>query len=366
VSFLVAAKEEESNIAACLASMVSQDYPRLEVIAVNDRSADRTGAIMDELAARHANLRAVHVRELPQGWLGKNNAMRTGLAHASGEWLCFTDADCVQISPRSLRVAMNHALETGSEFLSVLPAHETHGLWERVIQPACSGIMMIWFNPLRVNNPRRSTAYANGAFMLMTRECYEALGGHDAVKTEFNEDMKMAQLAKRVGRRLRVVSNDDLYTVRMYQSLRQTWNGWSRIFYGCFGTWPRLVATAALVVTFSLLPWAALVTTAAARLVTGASTATGQSAPWSGWNLFAWLSAFCCFAQATVMLRFYRLNKTSPWYGLLYPIGAVVGLGALVNAMGRLRKRSTITWRGTTYTAATATAPIPASANPVQ
>lgn len=342
VSFLVAGKEEEANIEACLASMVAQDYPDLQVIAINDRSADRTGAIMDRLAAQHANLTALHVQSLPDGWLGKNNAMRMGLKHATGRWLCFTDADCVQVSRRSLRVAMEYALEHNAEFLSVLPAHETHGFWERVIQPACSGIMMIWFNPLRVNNPRRATAYANGAFMLMTRECYDALGGHDAVKTEFNEDMKMAQLAKRAGRCLRVVSNDDLYTVRMYQSLRQTWNGWSRIFFGCFGTWPRLTATMALVIGFSLLPWVALAVGALAWAAGGA---------WVEWPTFVGVAAACCVVKTAALMRFYRLNKTSPWYGLLYPLGALVGLGALINAMGRLRRRSTITWRGTTYAA---------------
>src|SRR5262249_41261903 len=152
-------------------------------------------------------------------------------------------------------VAMHYALEHGLDFLSVLPNLENNGFWERTIQPACGGIMMIWVNPLNVNKPARRSAYANWAFMMMDRRCYEAVGGHEPVKTEVNEDMHMARRAKRLGLRLRVVSNENLYTVRMYESLRQTWNGWSRIFYGCFGSYVQLILSALVVVFFTMLPW---------------------------------------------------------------------------------------------------------------
>jgi hypothetical protein len=281
--------------------------------------------------------------------LGKNNAMREAVARATGEWLCFTDADCTLVSPRCLRIAMNYAIQQGADFLSVLPAHDAQSFWEAVVQPACSGIMMIWFNPMKVNDPAKKAAYANGAFMLMRRDCYEAIGGHEAVKAEFNEDMHMARLAKQAGRRLCVVSNDDLYTVRMYGSLRATWAGWSRIFYGCFGTLRRLALALAVVSVMSLLPWVTLVVS----LVVVCLASTGPiAAPASGgWTWLAALSCGACIAQVTVMLRFYALNHTPAVYGLLYPLGAAVGFGALVNAIRRLRHRATITWRGTTYQA---------------
>jgi chlorobactene glucosyltransferase len=341
VSLLVAAKDEAANIEACVCSLVAQDYSRLEIISVNDRSSDATGAILDRLAAESSRLTALHVRELRAGWFGKNNAMREGIERAGGEWLCFTDADCVQTCQRSLTIAMRYALEKGVDFLSVLPAHETKGFWESVIQPACSGIMMIWFNPLRVNNPARRTAYANGAFMLMRRSCYEAIGGHDAVKTELNEDMHMARRAKEAGQRLLVVSNVDLYTVRMYDGFAQTRAGWSRIFYGCFGTLRRLVATAVMVVMVSLLPWVALAASLVAVLL--------AAAPETPWRALLSASAATCLMQVTVMLRFYRLNRLHPGYALAYPLGVAIGLWALVGAIRRLGGRSTTTWRGTTY-----------------
>ncbi|MBI5763938.1 MAG: glycosyltransferase [Planctomycetes bacterium] len=346
VSFIVAGKDEAENIENCLTSMLAQDYPSLEVIAANDRSADATGPIMDRIAAGSNRLTVIHVKELAAGWLGKNNAMRTAVERAKGDWFCFTDADCTQVSKRSLRIAMNYALQEKLDFLSVLPAHDAQSFWEAVVQPACSGIMMIWFNPMKVNNPKSRAAYANGAFMLMSRACYHAIGRHEAVKAEFNEDMHMARLAKEKGLRLRVMSNEGLYTVRMYGSLKATWAGWSRIFFGCFGTLRRLVLAMTVVVMVSLMPWIALGAFGVSTLV--AAEPENLRNP-----LFA--AAAACLAQLTVMWRFYALNHTPAWYGTLYPLGAVVGLGALINAVRRLRNRATITWRGTTYAAAVAT-----------
>lgn len=344
VSFLVAAKDEKANIETCLRSMNAQDYSNLEIIAVNDRSTDGTKEIMDRVCGESDRMTAIHVTSIRDGWFGKNNAMREGVERARGDWLCFTDADCVQVSPRSLSIAMNYALEKGADFLSVLPAHETGTFMESVIQPACSGVMMIWFNPLRVNNPKRKTAYANGAFMLMKRSCYDAIGRHEAVKTELNEDMHMARIAKEKGLRLVVVSNVDLYTVRMYDSFKQTVAGWSRIFYGCFGTLGRLIATGAAVFIFSLLPWISLVIAAVQNATSRGNEPVGEYLPFITWS-----SAAVCLLQWTVMLRFYRLNRLNAAYSVFYPIGAAIGLFAVYGAIRRLGGRGTITWRGTTY-----------------
>lgn len=341
ITMLVAAKDEEANIESCLRSLVAQDYPDLQIIAVNDRSNDQTGRIIDRLAGDDPRLTAVHVSHLRRGWFGKNNAMREGVERATGDWLCFTDADCVQTSDRSLAVAMRFAQEHDVDFLSVLPTFEAHTFWERVIQPACGGVMMIWFNPMKVNDPRRSNAYANGAFMLMRRSCYDAIGGHEPVKTEVNEDMHMARRAKQAGQRLLVVSNEDLYRVRMYASLAEIWSGWSRIFYGCFETYRRLILSSLAMIIFSLLPWLSLGAALAIGPLRNASTGAG-----------VWLPAVAfaaCLAQMSVMVRFYALSRIHPVYALLYPVGAIIALGTLINAMRRLHGRNTTTWRGTTY-----------------
>ena len=343
VSFLVAAKEEAATIASCLRSLCEQDYPLLQVIGINDRSQDQTGSIMEEQARGEPRLEVAHVESLQDGWFGKNNAMREGVERATGEWLCFTDADCVQISRRSLRIAMRYALEKDVDFLSVLPSHEANSFWERVAQPACSGILMLWFSPLAVNNPKRKTAYANGAFMLVRRACYEAIGGHGAVKNEVNEDMHLARLVKEGGHRLAVVSNRGLYTVRMYGTFREIWSGWTRIFAGCFGSVRKLLLVAVVLCEFTFLPWASLLAVA----LFGAA-GWGDSTAWQ-WAWIQWIALAACVVELAVMAAFYAINRVPFFYGLLYPLGAAVGLGTLSSAMLCAGGRGAITWRGTTY-----------------
>ena len=343
LSVMVAAKEEAATIAPCLRSLCDQDYPQLEVIGINDRSQDETGSIMDDEVRRQPRLTVAHVSALREGWFGKNNAMREGVERSTGQWLCFTDADCVQVSPRSLRVAVRYALEQGVDFLSVLPSHEVNSFWERVVQPACSGILMLWFSPLAVNNPKRKAAYANGAFMLVRRACYEAIGGHEAVRNEVNEDMCLARRVKAGGHRLAVVSNRGLYTVRMYGTFREMWSGWTRIFAGCFCSIRRLLLGALVLCEFSFLPLATLAAVALFRAMDW-----GDSTAWQ-WAWIQWTALAAFVAQSMVMAVFYSINCVPFFYGLLYPLGAVVGLGTMMSAMMCAGGRGAITWRGTTY-----------------
>ncbi len=341
VSLLVAAKDEEDNIEACVSSLLSQDYPDLEVIAINDRSRDRTPEILDRIISHNSiSYTSLHVSELREGWFGKNNAMREGVERAKGEWLCFTDADCRQISNKTISVAVGYAVENNIDLLSVLPVLETESFWERVLQPVCAAIMIMWFRPEKVNDPQSSTAYANGAFMLMRRELYDAIGGHERIKAEVNEDMHMARLIKQAGRRLHVIQNDDLYRTRMYVNFRECWRGWSRIFYGCFGSFRRLAVTTVVLLLSSILPWISLVAGVLGWLLADDAT------PWRWISL---LSTIVIAVQQMLLVRFYRANRSDPRYVPTYIIGAVVAFGMLLNAMTKLGGLSTTTWRGTTY-----------------
>jgi glycosyltransferase involved in cell wall biosynthesis len=334
LSVLVAAKDEQGNIGHCLAGLLSQDYPDFEVIVVDDRSTDRTGEIIDEAAAREPRVKALHVRELPAGWAGKNHAMHTGVQGAIGEYLCFTDADCRFHTPRLLRAAVRYAQRKQLDFFSVLPELEAHTFWERVVQPPAGAIMVFWFPPEKVNDPRSSRAYANGAFMLLRRAAYDKLGGHEQLRAVLNEDMHFARQAKRVGLRFAVLRGRGLYSVRMYVGLRQIWHGWSRIFYGCFGTWPRLIVSAIFLSVFSVSPWASLlISPLAGRAGVGIAAA----------------AAFAIVAQQTVLRRFYPLCGMPAAWALSYPLGAALCLGMTCNAMTRLAGVRT-RWRGTSYT----------------
>ncbi len=359
LTMLVAAKDEEANIGRCVEGLRAQNYPNLELVFVNDRSSDRTGRILDEAAKQDPRVTALHVRQLREGWFGKNNAMREGVERAGGRWLCFSDADCAYDSPKLLAAAMRYAMAENIDFLSVLPKLEAHTFWERVVQPVAGAVMVFWFPPQKVNSPASPRAYANGAFMLMSRETYDAIGGHEPVRTQVNEDMHMARLAKQAGRRLRVVRSQGLYRVRMYTGFREIWRGWSRIFYGCFGTLPRLLISVAFLSLFSLSPYVTLL----------ASPLAGAA-----WPAFALAGLAAIVAQQSVLWRFWALSQIKPAWALTYPIGAAICLGMTFSAIGRLGGVRTTTWRGTTYrgqaiaggsnTAATGRLAVPAEGPP--
>lgn len=334
LSMLVAGKDEEANIGVCIEGLLAQRHPALQVIAVNDRSSDRTGEILDAFAAADPRITALHVRELPAGWFGKNNAMRTGVAAARADWLAFTDADCRFYSPHLLEAALRFAMRNGVEFLSVLPRIDAGSFWERVVQPAASGMMLFWNPPHRVNSAKSSCAYANGAFMLMTRDAYGRLGGHEAVKATLNEDMHFARRAKQVGVRLRVIRGGDLFSVRMYTGLGQIWRGWSRIFFGSFGTFPRLLASALVLIVASMSPYITLI----------ASPLTGAAA---GPLAVAALAAIA--AQQSVLWRFYPICGVPAAWALTYAIGTTLVTAMVMNAMTKLGGLTKTAWRGTVY-----------------
>lgn len=334
LSMLVAGKDEEANIGRCIEGLLAQQYPRLQVIIINDRSTDRTPQIIDSYAAKDSRLTAVHIKDLPAGWFGKNNAMAQGIKHATGEWLCFSDADCAYDSPHLLAAAVRLAQRENVGFLSVLPRLEAGTMWERIVQPVAGAIMVFWYPPQKVNSDRYPHAYANGAFMLLSREAYEKLGGHEPVKATLNEDMHLARRAKQVGVRLRVIRGDRLYRVRMYVGLAQIWRGWSRIFYGCLGTFPRLLGSVAMLTFFSVGPWLSLLL----------SPLCGSFAPWITGS-----AACAVLAQQSVMWRFYSLTRNGAAWAITYPLGAALCIAMTVNAMNRLRGATT-TWRGTAYT----------------
>jgi cellulose synthase/poly-beta-1,6-N-acetylglucosamine synthase-like glycosyltransferase len=345
LSVLVAAKDEQDNIETCVRTLCEQDYPNFEVIAIDDRSTDRTPDILARLQREFPErLTVLTVQRLREGWFGKNNAMRMGVEASRGRWLCFTDADCRFVSRRTLSMAMAEAAQQGADLLSVLPVLETKTFWERLIQPVCAAVMILWFHPDRVNNPKSRSAYANGAFMLMNREAYDRIGGHASVRTEVNEDMHMARLIKEAGLKLQVIQNDDLYRTRMYSTFGQTWRGWSRIFYGCLGSVRRIGVAWLILSLMSLLPWVGLV-----AAVTGLTT--GSTLNDGAWGALAWVAAVTVLLQTSVMWRFYQLTRANPIYSLAYVFGASLVWGMLVNATMKLGGMTRTTWRGTTYRA---------------
>jgi len=339
ISVMVAAKDEENCIEQCIRSMLNQDYPNFEMIVCNDRSDDNTAAIVEKIAAEDPRLRLVNIENLPEGWCGKNNAMQTGIAQSKGEWICMIDADCRQTSNRTLSVAIQHARENDIDLFSILPDLEMKGFWEKVIQPVCSGVMMIWYSPDKVNNPKKPNAYANGAFMLMRREVYQAIATHEAVKDQVNEDMHMADRIKKSGKKLRVIRGDGLYKVRMYTSFKQIIRGRSRIFFGTFGTLKRLIISFLLMAVMGLLPYAAALVGLLGHHSSGSPAAlTCGIAGLAG-----------VLMQQSVIFRYYRLLGNAGTLAITYSMACFITLYVIIISMTKLRAGATVTWKSTVY-----------------
>jgi cellulose synthase/poly-beta-1,6-N-acetylglucosamine synthase-like glycosyltransferase len=341
LSVVVAAKDEEAHIGACLQSLLEQDYPDLEILVVNDRSADRTADIFEALAEQHDNLRMLTVTDLPEGWCGKNHAMHVGIGQARGEYLCMTDADCRFHSPRALRAAMAYAQKHHADMLSLLPTMQMGSFWEYFLQPIAVGVMMIWFPPGKVNDPRSRTAYANGMFMLLRRDAHDAVGGHEAIRSSLIEDMDLARNVKRAGLNLRTVLTRGLISVRMYTDLAGLTRGWVRIFLGSFSTAGRLLAALGVLWGRGLVPFV--------LCLVGWLAVAGGWTDGHWWWALAWAGSVALSAQLVMLVRYYGYTGSYPPLGLLYPVGCAWMGSIMLRALLKKLPGSKLTWRDTVY-----------------
>lgn len=250
VSIIVPARNEEANLKPCLDSLVSQIGVSFEIIVVDDHSTDRTR----EIAGSYPAVRVVDAGPLPSGWTGKNNAVTTGARTAKGSWFLFTDADTVHI-PGSLARAVNEAAENHADLLSYSPEQTAVTFWEMAVLPVVFAELARQYPPKKVSDPNSPEAAANGQYLLIRREPYDAVGGHAAVASSILEDVALARLVKASGRKIRFRYAADAVRTRMYRNYRQLREGWTKNLAILFPNPGRL---AAKTLFFWGLPWGLL------------------------------------------------------------------------------------------------------------
>lgn len=341
VSVIVPARNERRNIERCVRSVLATSYPSVEVIVVDDHSDDGTGDIARAIAASDRRLRVVDNPPLPPGWFGKQWACTTGAGVAQGELLCFIDADTAQ-SPDLLPRAVNVMRARRAELLSVAGHQEMHGFWERVVQPYVFSILLVRYGGTEsVNHARRpEDVIANGQFILVRREAYDALGGHEAVRDLVAEDLAIAQRFHAHGRRVALVMGEDQLSTHMYDSFGALVRGWGKnIYAGGRHAMPggrvgRMLFPFALLApsVLGLLPAVVLALAAtgvlSAAWLVWAATAVGASLGW-------WVAA-------------YRKMRQPVWFAVLFPLGAAVVSGIALLALAR---GSRVAWKGRRYVA---------------
>ncbi len=249
ISAIIPARNEETSIARAVESIAAQ--PEIgEVIVVNDQSTDRTGEILGELSERIPKLQVLAAGELPPGWVGKNHAVAVGAEAATGDWLLFTDADTFH-HLGSARRALADAVDHSAVLVSYSPEQEMGTFWERAAIPFVYGRLASRYSFAQVNDPRRPEAAANGQFLLILRDAYQAIGGHAAVASEILEDVALARRVKSQGYGIYFTTPIGIVRTRMYRSFGALWEGWSKNLYLLAGG----SAKDAVLELAEVLPW---------------------------------------------------------------------------------------------------------------
>jgi chlorobactene glucosyltransferase len=339
VTAILPAKDEEHYISDCLSTVRAQTYPRLEILVVDDRSADRTGEIARRHAAEDRRVRVMTIEELPPGWTGKTHALHRAVAEASGDWLWFLDADTLH-APDSLSILIEYARSERAAMVSLLPELRCETFWERVVQPL-GGIVLMQSFPLHVVHRDDSPlAFANGQYILIERRAYADAGGHEAVKHRFVEDIALAGKVKAKGHRIRVALIRGIVTCRMYASLGQLVRGWSRILYDALDRRAGRLAWRLLdVLVFCQFGHVAL----AASLVLLASGFD----PRFSLGLLG-LSLAHHVLMYFVFRLIYRTSVPGSRYAAWYPLGNVI-VDVILSRAIRMCLTGRVNWRDTAY-----------------
>jgi glycosyltransferase involved in cell wall biosynthesis len=233
ISAIVPARNEEEVIGACVDSLGRQQEIE-EILVVNDQSSDRTAAIVRECMQRLPQLRLVETKELPTGWVGKNYAVWRGAREAKGQWLLFTDADAVHNNDSAKR-AMAIAEKENAVMVSFSPEQVMETWYEKSLIPYVYCRLASRFSFAEVNDPSKTAAAANGQFLMIRRDVYEAVGGHAGVAGEVLEDVALARRVKGAGHGIWFASGKGIVRVRMYRSFNAMWEGWKKNLYPLMG-----------------------------------------------------------------------------------------------------------------------------------
>lgn len=249
ITAIVPARNEEVSIACCVRSLARQ-AEIAEVFVVDDQSTDRTEEIVRGLMREIPNLRLLEVEAVPGGWLGKNHAVWQGVKHAVSEWLLFTDADAELLDGAAAR-ALKIAEQTNAALVSFSPEQETEAWYEKALIPFVYCRLSKYFSYDAVNDPTSNVAAANGQFLMIRRDAYEAIGGHENIAAEVLEDVALAKQVKAAGYRIWFGSGAGVVRVRMYRSFAAMWEGWKKNLYLLIGGTPGAVCRELL----SVVPW---------------------------------------------------------------------------------------------------------------
>ncbi len=335
VSVVVPARNEARSIEACVRSLCEQCGVDVEVIAIDDQSDDATPHILARLQRDYANLRVVRGAPLPEGWIGKPWAVAQAARHASHPWLLFTDADSVH-APYGVASALWFAERAKVDALTLVTGQAFESFWERAVLPSILGLILFASGTLgELNDPAMpEKALANGQYILVRRNVYDALGGHDALRGEIVEDVAFARALKRDGRyRMLLSGGSQIARVRMYHSLGEIWNGFTKNAYaGAEGEYWKLAAGVVFSAMMSVVPLAL----AARHATVGRRRETLEALA-------------CTFSTVAASSWAYRQVGIAPRLAIFQPLGTAIFGAIVTNSTWCVLSGRGVEWRGRRY-----------------
>ncbi len=337
ISVIVPAHNEESRIRDCLQSVVEQDYPRFELIVVDDRSTDNTASIAGSVIRGLKNCRIVSIDRLKPGWTGKCHALNVGVKHANGEWLAFLDADS-RLHSSALRQCYHQAAISRANMITLSPKFIMRSFWERALQPAFAAMSCIIFPLGQVNDPDSPVASANGMFYLISREAYQRIGGHHDVRDLAVEDIGIGKRIKAAGLGLVFANGRRVLQTRMYTTFREIIDGWTRILSAAMNyELPTVLRFLAMHLLMSL---PALLASMYFYM---------KEAPLVWPHAWFLLPSICLIVMCVVPVLYCSQIGTRHWHSVLLVLGNLMLIWVFLVIVKRILFKDALQWRGTTY-----------------
>ena len=328
VSLVIAARNEERGIQDALRSVLGQRYPRYEVVVVDDRSTDATGAILDQMALQDPRLRVEHLESVPPGWLGKNHALHRGAAAAAGEWILFTDADVV-MHPDTLSRALGHASRERLDHLAAAPDLIARSPALNLFVGTFALFFALFARPWQVRDPERDSHVGVGAFNLVRASAYRALDGHRRISMRPDDDLKLGKILKQARYRQDIVFGRGMIRVEWYASLPEAVRGLEKnAFAGLEYSLPAVLGSSLALLLFNVWPFVALL--------------LAHGLAW-------WLYLAICAMAVALFAASTRGSGASPWLGLAFPLGTLLFVFTLLRSTALALHRGGIRWRDTFY-----------------
>ena len=333
ISVCVPARNEERDVKNCVESLLNQDYPNFEVIVVDDNSNDNTAKIVSSMTEQYPNLIFVAGAQLTSGWTGKPYALHQAYQRSRGEYLLFTDADLTYQS-HALKTAIHTMICKDLDLLTLMPAARFGSFWERVVQPVIFGFIAALTNFKKVNSESDQNAMGFGAFLLFKKVSYQKIGGHLSVANEVLEDIMIAKKAKLNGLSILVADGKNLFSIRMYHSMKEIWMGWRKnIFLAMKSSILRASYYMAMVLFFLLTPY----------VVVMCNLWVGAGSVWVGVSLLGLALSLVTGLGLCHELGLERKNV------FLFPLGAIVMVVIMFSSMVQTLLLRRTEWRGRIY-----------------